>query len=346
MNYFWPSIMAFIITLALTPVVKKIALGVGAVDYPAGPRKIHQKVIPLLGGAAVFLGFFLTVGYEFFFTSHLSGQLAGRQILALLVGSAILMFGGYLDDRYSLPAKYQIFFPILAALAIVAGGVTLTKITNPFGGTFALDFWQAGGRLVLVDVLVFLWLLGMMYTTKLLDGLDGLTTGLTAIGSLMIFFLANSQKFYQPEIAWLALIFCGANLGFLLFNFHPAKIFLGEGGSLMAGFILGVLAIVSGGKIATTLLVVGIPALDVLLVIVRRLWQGRPPWQSDASHLHHRLLGLGWSQRKTVLFFYALAAGFGILTLFLQSKQKMIALVVLGILFIIGSWWLLSKKRF
>lgn len=339
MNYLWPSIIAFIITLALTPVVKKIALGAGAVDYPAGPRKIHQKAIPLLGGAAVFFGFFLTVGYEFFFTGHLSGQVAGRQILALLAGSAILMFGGYLDDRYNLQAKFQIFFPILAALAILAGGVTLTKITNPFGGVFALNFWQ-------VDLLVFLWLLGMMYTTKLLDGLDGLTTGLTAIGSLMIFFLAHSQKFYQPEIAWLALIFCGANLGFLIFNFHPAKIFLGEGGSLMAGFILGVLAIVSGGKIATTLLVVGIPALDVLLVIIRRLWQGRPPWQSDASHLHHRLLGLGWSQRKTVLFFYALAAGFGVLTLFLQSKQKLIALAVLGLLFVIGSLGLIKIKKY
>lgn len=344
MNYFWPSIAAFIITLALTPGVKKIALGMGAVDYPTGPRKIHQKAIPLLGGMAIFLGFFLMAGYERFFTKNLI-SFSSRQMLALFFGALVLMAGGYLDDRYNLKPKYQIIFPILATLLILIGGVNLTKITNPLGGTFALDFWQVGGRLIMVDLLVFLWLLGMMYTTKLLDGLDGLTTGLTAIGSLMIFFLANSQKFYQPEIALLALIFCGANLGFLLFNFHPAKIFLGEGGSLMAGFILGVLAIISGGKIATTLLVVGIPALDVLFVMLRRLFQKKSPFAGDNSHLHYRLLDIGLSQKKTVLLFYVLAAGFGISTLFLQSKEKLIALVVLGLLFVIGSLILVRRQN-
>lgn len=342
MNYFWPSLIAFIITLALTPVVKKIALGVGAVDYPAGERKIHQKNIPLLGGAAIFLGFFLVAGYEWFFTNNLL-HFQTSQILSLFLGGAILMFGGYLDDRYNLKAKHQIIFPILAALAIVAGGVTLTKITNPFGGAFALDFWQVGGRLVLVDVLVFLWLLGMMYTTKLLDGLDGLSTGIAAIGGLMIFFLANTSKFYQPHIALLAMIFVGACLAFLIFNFHPAKIFLGEGGSLFLGFILGVLAIVSGGKIATTLLVVGVPALDVLFVIIRRLWQKKSPFSADNGHLHYRLLGLGWSQRKIVLLFYFLAASFGVLTLVLQSKQKLVALILLFGLFFFGTFYLVKK---
>lgn len=343
MKYLLGVILAFSLTVIFTLLIKKLAVRFNIVDSPTEPRKLHQKHIPLLGGVAIFLSFFLVAGYEWFFTKNLF-HFRLAQILSLFLGGTILMIGGYLDDRYNLKPKYQIIFPVLAALAIVAGGVTLTKITNPFGGTFALDFWQAGGRLIIVDFLVFFWLMGMMYTTKLLDGLDGLTTGLTAIGSLMIFFLANSQKFYQPEIALLALIFCGANLGFLLFNFHPAKIFLGEGGSLMAGFILGVLAIVAGGKIATTLLVVGIPVLDVLFVILRRLFQKKSPFTADNNHLHFRLLDIGLSQRKAVLVFYALAAGFGILTLFLQSKQKLIALLLLFILFVIGSLTLVRRR--
>lgn len=345
MSYLLPLIITFFLTAIFSLLVKKLATLWGVVDYPLGERKIHQKAIPLLGGLAIFLGFFIVVGYARFFTPHLHQQISGRQILALFIGALILMVGGYLDDRYNLKPKFQIIFPILAALVILIGGVNLTKITNPFGSTVQLDFLKVGGRLLIVDALVFVWLLGLMYTTKLLDGLDGLTTGLTAIGSLMIFFLANSQKFYQPDIALLAIIFFGANLGFLLFNFYPAKIFLGEGGSLMAGFILGVLAIVAGGKIATTLLVMGIPALDVLIVIIRRLRQGKSPFQADAWHLHHRLLEIGLTQRQAVVFLYFLAAVFGSLTLVLQSQQKLIALILLAVLFMAGSGWMLRKKQ-
>lgn len=334
-DYLFFAIAAFLLTVAFTFLVRRLANRLGVTDKPTGGRKLHAKPIPLLGGLAIFFSFFLVVGWARFFTPYLHQQIVGRQILAVFAGAAILMLGGWLDDRYDLKPKWQIIFPLLAALAVLAGGVSLTKITNPFGNAIALDAFKMGGRLILVDLLVFGWLMGMMYTTKLLDGLDGLTTGLTAIGGAMIFFLAISQKFYQPDIALLAICFAGANLGFLLFNFHPARIFLGEGGSLMAGFILGFLAIVAGGKIATTLLVMGIPALDVLAVLVRRVWQKKSPFQADSGHLHYRLLDLGLSQRKTVLLYYCLAVGFGVLTLFLQSKQKLIALFVLSLLVLI-----------
>lgn len=324
-------LLTFFLSLVLTLLVKKIASHFKIIDQPfEANRKIHVHPVPLLGGLAVFLSFFLILGLAWFSKPGLFLHLNGQQLGSILLGSLILMIGGYLDDRYKLKPSRQLIFSLLAVLIILfVGGVNLKEITNPWGGKVSLDFWQIGGHLVIVDFLVFFWLLGMMFTTKLLDGLDGLVAGVTVIGGLMIFFLAMTDKFYQPDIALMALLFAAANLGFLFFNFHPAKIFLGEGGSLMAGFILGVLAIISGGKIATTLLVMGVAAMDVLFVIIRRLCRKKSPFSGDAGHLHYRLLRAGLSQRQTVLLFYSLAIIFGALTLFLQSRQKLVALLVL-----------------
>jgi len=169
-----------------------------------------------------------------------------------------------------------------------------------------------------------------MYTTKLLDGLDGLVSGLGAIGAFIIFLFTITTKYYQPDIGLAALILAGACLGFLVFNWHPAKIFLGEGGSLLVGFLLGVLAIISGGKIAIALLVMGLPILDVAWTIVRRLADGKNPFRfADRLHLHHRLYDLGLGQRRTVLIYYLISTVFGLSALFLQSQGKMLALAVL-----------------
>ena len=329
----------FIVVAAATALfslaIKKIAGHFGIVDNPPADlasRKIHRAPVPLLGGLAIFLGFFLAVGLVWWREPQLFVHLLPRQLLALFFGSMILMVGGYLDDKYNLKPWQQIIFPVIAVLCVLFGGINLKEITNPFGGTVSLDFWRVGGRLLAVDGLVFVWLLGITYTTKILDGLDGLVAGLTAIGGLMIYFLASTEKFYQSDVALVALIFAAANLGFLILNFYPAKIFLGEGGSLLTGFVLGFLAIAAGGKIATTLLVMGLPAIDVLVTIIRRALSKHSPVVGDASHLHYRLLGAGLSQRQAVLFYYSLAVIFGILTLFLQSKQKLVALISLFLL--------------
>lgn len=343
MPYLFFALGTFFLAVLSALGVRWLAKRWKIVDAPAA-SKIHGRSVPLLGGAAVFVSFFAALGLARLFTPYLAGNLSGHQFGALFLGGAILMAGGFLDDKYNLRPRQQIIFPILAALAVLWAGVNLKEITNPWGGTVALDFWRWGVFVPLVNLLVFGWLMGMMYTTKLLDGLDGLVAGLTAIGSAMIFFLANSQKFYQPDIAFIALLFAAANLGFLIFNFYPAKIFLGEGGSLMSGFILGFLAIAAGGKIATTLLVMGIPAIDVALVIFRRWRAGQSFWRGDAEHLHYRLLGLGWSQRQVVLFLYGVAIVFGSLTLVLQSKQKLMMLVILAALAIGGSALIGSRR--
>jgi predicted adenine nucleotide alpha hydrolase (AANH) superfamily ATPase len=187
-----------------------------------------------------------------------------------------------------------------------------------------------------------------MYTTKLLDGVDGLVSGVSGIGALIIFFFTLTTRYYQPDIAFASIALVGAIAGFLIFNWNPAKIFLGEGGSLLLGYILGVLAIISGGKIAIALLVMGIPVLDVAWTILRRVLKGQNPFRfADRKHLHHRLLDLGLGQKKTVLIFYAFSLIFGLSGLFLQSRGKFLALLLLLfiMLFIVIVFWYLDKKK-
>lgn len=341
MNFVTALVLTFIITWFLTWLVKKIAGHFKVFDYPAEPRKIHKNPTPLLGGLAIFLGFFISVGIILWLEpSWLNASLKLKNLIGLFVGGLILMIGGALDDKYDLKPSRQIIFSIAAAFVVIASGIGIREITNPFGGVINLARWEqvlfwwqgVGYRLTLpADLFTFVWLMGMIYTTKFLDGLDGLVSGITVIGAMMIFFLTTMTKWFQPEVSLIAIIAAGAFLGFLVWNWHPARIFLGTGGSTFAGFLLGALAIISGGKIATTLLVLGVPILDVAWVITRRLfWEKKSPSQADRKHLHFRLLDVGFSHRGAVLFLYAIAALFGVTTIFLQSEEK---LIVLGLLF-------------
>ncbi|MFA6994973.1 MAG: MraY family glycosyltransferase [Patescibacteria group bacterium] len=343
MFYFFIFLLSLIITAILTILVKRAAIYFNIIDKPdslassGGGRKIHTSAIPLLGGLAIFGGYFFCL---FLFSPYVFvGNLRASHIIGFFVGAFILVVGGTLDDKYNLSPRQQIIFPLLASLAVIFGGVEIAKLTNPFGGFLNL---QVLG--FISPFLITFWLLGMMYTTKLLDGVDGLVTGITAIGGFIIFLFTLTTRYYQPDIAFAAILLAGACLGFLIFNWHPAKIFLGEGGSLLLGYILGVLAIISGGKIAIALLIMGIPILDVVWTISRRLASGKNPFKfADRQHLHHRLLALGLGQRATVLIFYSLALVFGLSGLFLQSRGKFLALIILvGImlLIVIGFWFL------
>jgi UDP-GlcNAc:undecaprenyl-phosphate GlcNAc-1-phosphate transferase len=311
-------IVAVILTIFSTVIVRRLALKFDIVDRPGPERKIHKISVPLLGGVAVFFPLFLM----FYFVSDklLEGSLESRHWLGLFTGACFLMIGGFLDDKYGISPKYQVIWPVLASLSVIAGGVSIAKITNPLG-----SFFYFGP--ILSGTFIFLWLVGMMYTTKLLDGIDGLVTGVTAIGALIIFLFTMTTRYYQPDLGVAALILAGCSLGFLVFNWHPAKIFLGEGGSLLLGYVLGVLAIISGGKIAIALLIMGLPIMDVVWTIARRIGAGKNPFRfADRKHLHFRLLDLGLGQRKTALVYYFFAAVFGLSALFLQSTGKLVAL--------------------
>lgn len=339
MNYFLPALIAFSLSLILTFLIGSLALRWNIVDLPDNFRKIHTKPIPLLGGLAIFLSFSLV---SFSILGQLTaGNLQYHHWLGVFLGGLILMIGGFGDDKFNFKPSYQIVFPILAVLCVILGGVEIEKITSPSGGFIYIPA-------LISALLIGIWLLGMMYTTKLLDGVDGLVSGVSAIGSLVIFLFTITTKYYQPDIALAAIILAGSILGFWVFNFNPAKIFLGEGGSLFLGYILGVLAIISGGKIAIALLIMGVPILDVLWTIIRRTIAGKNPFKfADRKHLHHRLLDFGLNQKQTVLVFYILSATFGLSGLFLQSRGKILTLFVLFIsmVFLIIGFSFLDRKK-
>lgn len=321
-------IAAAVLSFALVPLVRRFAVGLHVLDLPeeARGRKVHAHPTPLLGGLAIFLSFFIIA---FFFVTT-------TQLLGIFLGGVLLMIGGFLDDRYRLPPLKQVIWPLFTTIVVLASGVGITAISNPFGGPLGTEQLLLGGYAT--ALLTFLWLMGMMYTTKFLDGLDGLVSGITVIGALIIALLSLNPVVAQRETAILAFVLAGAFLGFLFWNWHPAKIFLGEGGALFAGFMLGVLSIISGSKVAATALVFGIPIIDVAWVILRRIfWDRRSPFRGDRTHLHFRLLDIGFSQRKVVTLLYFLSAYFGITALFLQSRGALVAFVVLSTsIFVLG----------
>ncbi len=356
MPFLLVPLIAFAVTAAITPWVARFAVRFGVVDRPNEPRKIHTRPVPLLGGWALFIGLAAALTAAARLGAIPGPHIKEKFIVGILLAALFLVVGGSLDDRYNLPPKKQIVWPILAALTIIASGIGVTVVTNPFGGVLHLERWQFTlltfqgipyKVTVIADLFTFAWLLGVTYTTKFLDGLDGLVAGITGIGCLVIAAVSLMKEVSQPDTSILALGFAGACLGFLLWNFHPARIFLGEGGSTLAGFMLGVLAIVSGGKIATTLLVLGLPLFDAAFVIIRRLFiERRSPTVADRSHLHHRLLDIGFTHRQAVLFMYALAAAFGASTLVLRGAQKVAALgFLLSILIAIVAASLAVKRK-
>lgn len=351
--------LIFIITLCIswasTLLVRKVALHYHILDHPNVERKHHRTPTPLLGGVAIFFTVVLVLYLNR--SMLLAGNLEVHHWIGVLVAGLILMIGGILDDVKKYPPAIQFLFPLAAALVVIVSGVGIDKITAPGGGylylttwSFPLFNWQGHTIYfnVISDTFTLLWLLGMTYTTKLLDGVDGLVGSVTGIGSLVIFLFTTTTRWFQPDIAFASLVLCAACGGFLILNWHPAKIFLGEAGSLFLGFMLGVLSIISGGKIAIALLIMGIPVLDVGWTIIRRLLKKKNPFRfADRQHLHFRLLDAGLSPQQTVAAFAVTSLIFGLSTLFFQSKGKIYSLGILFLLMLVlislFNW--LDRKR-
>lgn len=350
-------LVSLLASAGLTVVVRRLAVRWRALDQPlaAPDRKIHPEPVPLLGGLAPIAAFFLTLGVLWLTAPRLLKGIPAASLLGLALASLWLVIGGILDDRYRLSPGQQFVWPLLAGLTVILAGVGIPFVTNPLGGLIDLDQITlslgvlAGVPIVLTlwaDLFAFAWLLGMSYTTKFLDGLDGLVAGVTAVGGFVVASVSLRPEVNQPTTALLALVLAAVLLGFLPFNFHPARIFLGEAGSLWAGFMLGVLAIISGGKIATALLLMGIPILDVAWVIIRRLKERRSPFRgADRKHLHFRLLDVGFSHRAVVLFLYLLTTFFGVATLFFHGWRKLVVLVLLVLFMVVLGSLLVMRSR-
>jgi UDP-GlcNAc:undecaprenyl-phosphate/decaprenyl-phosphate GlcNAc-1-phosphate transferase len=336
-------LIAVVVALVVTPLVRKFAFHVGAVDVPRPPRNLHMKPTAKLGGIALLVATALSVGLYVWSGTIDHAIVPLHFFLAIGAGAVVLMIGGFLDDKYELSPGVLWLFPALAALIVVMSGigVGIHTLSNPFGAPFNLNFVLLG--IPASGVFVWLWMMGMMFTTKFLDGLDGLVAGIGSIASLTLFFLSLSEKVNQPITATLAIILFGALLGYLVYAFHPASIFLGDGGSLYVGFMLGALSILLGGKIATAFLVMGIPILDVAWVILRRIVTGKSPFKGDRLHLHFKLLDAGFTQKQSALILYFISALFGFTAVFLQSFGKLIALVFLFV--VMGALVLLALYR-
>ena len=336
---FWFACAA-LMTFVLTAVVRRLALRYGVVDVPVGERKIHKTPIPLMGGAAIFASFSICLVAAAATNGGIIGVITWQMLAGVILGGAILIVGGIIDDVKNLSPRLQIIFPIAAVLTVIFFGIGISKLTNPFGGVIVLSALLSG-------LVVFPYLMGTTYATKFFDGLDGLVTGVAVIGSVLIMLLSVSTKYFQPDVAMIAAIAAGSFLGFLPWNFHPAKIFLGEGGALFAGFILGVLSIISGAKIAVALMALGVAVVDAAWVILRRVfWEKKSPVSGDRKHLHHRLLDAGLGQRGAVLSLWFISAVFGTITLVLQSAGKFIAFVLLAIVtLLVGVASILKRKK-
>lgn len=324
--------------VVISPLIIKLAKRFNVVDQPDAKRKLHKKPIPLMGGLVLFLSLSISIALNYFIFDWAPSAIESSLLSALFLASLILLIGGIVDDKFSLKPWQQISVSFLAVVIMIFSGLKIEYVTNPFGGILYLPAtWLSFG-------LVFFWLLGMTYTTKLLDGIDGLATGVTVIGAIYLFFVSLVWDRPQSITPELILIFVGVCLGFLVWNFSPAKIFLGESGSTILGFWLGVLSIISGAKIATALVVMAVPIVDVVLVIIQRLLKKESPFShADRKHLHFRLVDAGFSTKKVAVTMYLIAIIAGSLALILGTVGKMLLFISLSLITVIMVIYLIKK---
>lgn len=350
MNYFLPAISAFILTLLSVLIALKVFPKIGLMDRPH-KYGLKRKAIPYPGGILLYL-IFLALALMFFEPT--------LKLVGLLVGGGILVLVSFIDDRIEIPAGIRFLIQIIIALIMVVVGIGVETITNPFGGyimlnqyKFILQFGDVTINIMaLSGLFTIAWILLITNTMNWLDGIPGLVSGITVLSGLTIFFLSISEIVNQPEVATLALIVAMIALAFWIFDFYPPKILIGDSGSMFFGFLLAVLAIFSGGKIATAFLILGFPILDAIYVIIYRIYSKRAPWKGGewdkyrkAVHLHHRMLEFGLSERQVLVLIYMLCAIFGITALFLGTKGKFWAIVIVAFMTVVISLVLRAKKR-
>ena len=326
--------IAFGLALLATPLSAALGRRLSLVDRPGG-RRTHQGEISRLGGVALFAGF-MGAGLLVFGLSAAgfwpSIRAEDQKLLTgVLVGSSLMFLFGLWDDQRELSAWPQFVAQFGAALVAISFDIIVERVTLPIFGYTVFPLW------VTYPLTVF-WVMGMINTVNWLDGLDGLAAGVTAIASLL--FAIHAYSLGQTMVALFPLALAAACLGFLPFNFHPARIFMGSSGSMFLGFALASLSILAPAKVATALLVLGIPIIDVAWLIVQR-WRRGHLAQAGRDHLHYRLLNLGLSQRQIVLLYYLFCATFGVLALLIEDRLfKLVALAILVSLTLTLLGWL------
>lgn len=324
-------LLAFGLALLVTPLVRKWAFKCGALDRP-DPRKVHKRIMPRLGGLAIYLSFVIAV----MLTREITQQVAG-----LLVGGSLIVLLGIIDDTRGLSPRIKLTGQVVAALAVVYFGLTVDSLTNPFSAEEVIAL-----GLLSIPVTV-LWIVSVTNAVNLIDGLDGLAGGTSCIATLtlaaVVWFDITTAEAGGSQGQWdaimLALILAAAILGFLRYNFYPARIFLGDSGSMYLGFNVAALSVMGLAKSATFISVIipvvilGIPLLDTIFAVVRRYHGHKPIMQPDKEHLHHRLMQMGLSHPQAVLCIYGVSIILGLSAIamtLITPKQAMVFLVLLS----------------
>lgn len=323
---------SFFLTIPTIFLAKKIGL-VTDKKKRFHPAHIHTGLIPRGGGIPIYLALLF---------SSLAFLPLTKIVSGILLSSLILIVIGILDDYFDLSPYLRFFFNIFISAMVVGFGLGIPYISNPFGGVIRLDQWKITieffgqhSILVVADLLAIIWLTWIMNMVNWSKGVDGQLPGFVTITALFLGLL--SQRFIAHDInvqtvTLLSFIVAGAFLGFLPFNFYPQKIMPGYGGGALAGFLLGILSILSFGKVGTAILILAIPTIDAVYTIIRRIKNRQSPFRADWGHFHHRLLELGWGKRRIAVFYWTVSFILGLAALFLKGIEKMVAFITIGII--------------
>lgn len=339
--YIKPFLVAVLLSLLTTPLVRKIAIKVGAIDIPKDERRVHKEPMPLMGGLAIYIGLVI---------SSLIFLPMDKTLISILVGATIILISGIIDDIRGLSPKLKLLFQMMAGLVLILGDIRVDFVTNPFSQDYVLLYlkWLS------IPITLF-WIVGITNTINLIDGLDGLACGVAMISSISLMLVA--EKFDQVHVTILSAAVAGACLGFLPYNFNPAKIFMGDTGALLLGFMLatisieGVMKSVATIAVVVPIMILGVPIFDTTFAIFRRLLSGQSIATGDKGHLHHRLLDKGFSQKQTVFILYGLSAVFGAFAVIVakaNSKQAVylsVLLFITAIIFALKLGMFSSKKK-
>ncbi len=316
--------VSFIIAFITTPFIKRIATRADIVDKPDEARRVHKKATPLLGGLAMFYGFIVSV---------MLFSPVDKSIRGMVLGALVILIVGIVDDAKQLSAKVKLPFQILAALILILHDIQIDVISVPQfikdSGVISLGFWGIP--------LTILWVVGVTNAVNLIDGLDGLAAGVSSIACMSLFCIALIVG--EQEVALITAALAGACFGFLPYNFNPAKIFMGDTGSTFLGFVLACVSIMGLFKsyavisFAVPFLVLGLPLFDTGFAIVRRMAAGKPIMSPDREHLHHKVLDMGFSQKKTVSIIYLMCTVLGLCAVVLVTNGVFKAiLLIIGVI--------------
>ncbi|UFT98895.1 undecaprenyl/decaprenyl-phosphate alpha-N-acetylglucosaminyl 1-phosphate transferase [Radiobacillus kanasensis] len=301
-------------TLILVYPIKKLAMKIGAIDHP-NYRKVHTKATPRLGGLAIFLG--VVIGLLYIRPEH-------PQLLEIVLGAFIIVITGLLDDKYQLKPILKLSGQIAATIIVISSGLIIDRITIPLLGVIELHGWSI--------IVTFFWIIGITNAINLIDGLDGLAAGVSTIALMSITVMAFMD--YRMTVIYFCIVLIASNLGFLFHNFHPAKIYMGDTGSMFLGYSIAVISIMGLFKNITLfsfvipIIVLAVPIFDTLFAMLRRFINGESIMMPDKKHFHHNLLAAGFSHRATVLIIYGFSAVFGISAIVFSNASLVVSILI------------------